>query len=292
MNSLHTTIFILLEVLLVDFALRLDFGLAKSSKPKTAGLFGLLLISLFQPKKTCQNKRETVQKWLLSFIAAAFLFIFQFALIQTATLNNAVLTLTFTVAPILVMPFFHCLYKLIGMQALSVKSVVFEFRLRAAAALVLGANLVFTYLDSDPTLYFLAGHFILSSMSFAFLFALGCQHRKKASAFQDCMINQYYFIDTEIMITFCSILEIGYYVTLIYFTYCQKYLEQLLNKETDFVLLFGAVNMILFTTSMVVKAIIKDHSPRLLETLESMMIPLSFLIFGVSSIVRYYADFS
>jgi len=292
MNSLQTLLFIMLEILVVDLAFRFNMRIMKSDTPKTAGVMGLLFLSISQLKKACPKKRETIQKLLLSIIAVAFLFIFQCALILTATLNNAVLTLTITLAPIFVMPFFHCLYKLIGIQALSVKSVVFEFRLRAAAALVLGANLVFTYLDPNPAPYLMASHFILSALSFSFLFALGCQQRKKPSTFQDSMNNQYYFIDTEIMYLLSSILEIGYYAVLIYLAYCRNYLEILLNKQSDFLLLFAAFIIIIFTTSTTVKLVLRNNLSRLLDTIESMMIPLSFLIFGISSIMRYYADFS
>jgi hypothetical protein len=290
MNSLEITLIVLLEVIVIDLAMRFNLHpAATSSRNKPAGIISLFILSLSQKQKNCTRKLQTLQRYFLSIFTVFFLIISQYFILTAEALKtDSVIVFSLTLIPVFIGPFYHFLYDMIDTESLSIRNVLFNFRLRGAAALVLSANIVFIYLNSVHHVFSMAGHLFFSWSAILSLFSLCAQHRKNPSSDCDHLKTQNEFLDTEILRYLASILEVFYCTTLLYFVFIHGPLEAWLQEKPSFFILFGIFNLLLVATAALAKTVFKQEPTSLPEFYESKILPLSFILFGFTSIARYY----
>jgi hypothetical protein len=192
------------------------------------------------------------------------------------------------ITPILTLPFFHFLYDLIGVHPLSVQHLLVDFRLRGAIAIILSANVIFIALEPLQHILGLIIHLALALLALYGLFFLCAQRRTKPSVFSAPFLDRDYGLPPMLLQYGAAILEVFYYLLIIGNIFLAGLLETVfmapLSALNFSLMLFGLLILVSFAT----KIRFLFGSTISLALYEEQALPLSFLVFGIMNVFRYY----
>lgn len=290
MDALTAHCLIFGSILSIDFCARIVMKRSKDSLNfKSAGIFALLCLIFSQGKRSYPDKTLVLKRFFISMLAAILLLVSVFLLLtRGAPKNESVLTFTFLLMPLLVLPFYHFLYELFDAHPLSVHDLVAHFRLRGTLALVLSANVIFLSLEPLQSVISLVGHFALAFSAVLGTFYLCSRMRKKPSSYDSPFKEVGDSLETATMRYIVSILEVLYYFILSYLVFIHGPVEGILRHPPGTLASLLALSAMLLFVSAFVKLRFYGKSPISSEFYEDRALPLSFLLFGISSIVRFY----
>lgn len=281
MDSFIAYCFIMTGMLAVDACARR----ALPKERRTAGLVALLVLCLCG-KSAYHDKTLAIKRFFLSVLLIIFMLLASKTLLiagipeQASLLDFAVL-----LSPLFIMPFYHFLYELLGVRALLVSPMLLGFRLRGALALLLSANIIFISLNPLNSLFSLLGHFLLAYLAILGMFYLCSLARRKPSKFDIPTENNDEALEPQILRYSLSVMEIFYYLCLLFFVFLAGVLQMFsISGHWFFIVVVGF--LLLITT-----AINKMHNLSLsflLSFYENKAVPLSFIFFGLTHIFSAY----
>jgi hypothetical protein len=274
MNSFSAYCFIIVFILLIDICARSVVD--KDKKP--AGLIALILMCWLP--STYSNKPLAVKSFIFSLLLILFMLNATIFLLKNQIPTNAsLIDFVLLLSPLFIMPFYHFLYALLSVKALTLSSILVDFRLRGALALLLSANIIFISLNPLNNLTSLIGHFAL-----AFLAALGmfylCSCIRQRPQFE----LREEALSPMILRYFLSTLEMFYYLSLLYFAFISGLSEEFAISSLCF-FVFSFIFLLIFTF------INKFHGKKitwLLSFYENKAVPLSFIFFGLMHLLDIY----
>lgn len=290
MDALTAHCFIICSILSIDFCARIVMKRSKDSLNfKAAGMLALLCLIFSRGKHVYLDKTLVLKRFLLSMLAILLLFVSVYLLlVRGAPKNETVLTFMFLLMPSLVLPFYHFLYELLDAHPLSVRELVTHFRLRGTLALILSANIVFLSLEPLRSVFSLVGHFALAFSAVLGIFYLCSRMRKKPSSYDSPFKEAADSLETATMRYIVSVLEVLYYLVLSYLVFIEGPVAEILRRPPGTFASLMALSIMLLFVSAFVKLRFYGKSPISFEFYEERALPLSFLLFGISSIVRFY----
>lgn len=290
MTTLGAYGLVITSTLVIDFCARWALSRPKSqTEMKPAGLLPLLIMCLMQGQRHFLERNKVIKQFFLSLFIVATIAAANYLIITRGSPADAdVLGFALLVTPIFTMPFFHFLYGLIGVQPLFVDDLLIEFRLRGAIAIILSANIIFIALEPLQPITGLFIHFCLALLSLIGTFYLCAQQRKKASVFHAPFQNIEYGLEPMLLHYLAAILEVLYFLLLIAEVFLKSALEVWLMRPVDSLSLIGTLATLLIFATLFTKIRFLFGPVISLEFYEERALPLSFLIFGIASMIRYY----
>ncbi len=290
MNIVSAYCLIIVATLTIDMCAR--FALAPPKSPertKPAGILPLLLMCFTQGPRRYTERTKVIRQFFLSLLIVIFLAATNFLVIVLGVPRKAdVLGFALVVTPIFTMPFYHFLFGLIGLKPLFTRDLLSEFRLRGTIAVILSANVIFVALEPLQHLAALVIHFSLALLALIGAFYLCAHQRQRSSPFQAPFQNTDYGLEPMLLNYVASNLEVLYYLLLIvqvflagaFETWASRTMDDLSFALTSLIILAGA--------SLFIKIRLIFGSVVSAEFYEKKALPLSFLIFGAASFIRYY----
>lgn len=256
---------------------------------KPAGLYSLLVMCFLQGQRTYAQRSKVIKQFFLSLTIVALMAGANYFLATIGAPKNAeVLGFALLVTPILTMPFFHFLYGLIGIQPLFVDGLLVEFRIRGAIAVILSANVIFVAIEPLQHILGLFIHFCLAMFAVVGTFYLCAQQRRKALVYNAPFQNIEYGLEPMMLHYLAAILEVLYSIILIAEVFLRSVLEMWLGHDIDGLSFIASLLMLLTCIALFTKIRFVFGPVISVEFYEQRALPLSFLIFGLASIVRYY----
>lgn len=290
MGSLGSYCFLFLGVLVIDLCCRLASRQNRDENGlKSAGIIALFILCFMQGKKQLLDKQVAVKQYLLSLLIVILMIGCNYLLLRRNLPRDAeVLQFVLILTPLFTLPFYHFLYKLMGVRALSIQNLLIEFRLRGAIALVLSANIIFSYIDSVQNILSLGGHFIFSFLALFGSFSLAAQQRRRPTCQKTLHHESRSFLEVELFCYLASALEVFYYIALVYFMFVEATLGTLVAYEANNWWLIGTFLVLLAILTLAAKFRIHLSASLVPEFYEERALPLSFLFFGIMSVFRFY----
>lgn len=282
MDSLAAYCFIITGMLTVDICAR--SVVAKDQR--AAGLFALVLMCLFFHPASLSNKPLAIKRFILSLLLLLFLLWATSLMLERGIPEQAsIFDFALLLSPLFIMPFYHFLYELLGVRALLVSAMLRDFRLRGALALLLSANIIFISLNPLNSLISLTGHFVFGYLAVLGMFYMCSRARMKVSDFEAPVLENDEALPPVILRYGLSVLEIFYYLSLLYFTFLSGFGPKLaISNLWFFGLSVGA--LLLITTGINRMNNLKPGY--LLSFYENKAVPLSFIFFGLMHLVDTY----
>lgn len=290
MHQLSAYCLVITATFAIDIFARWALGRPRDGKKnKPAGLLSLLILCLTQGKRQYTHRHKVIRQFVLSLLIVMFLLAAIYLLLTLGPPKDAdVLGFALLITPILTLPFFHFLYGLIGVQPLSVEDLLFEFRLRGSIALIMSANVIFVALEPIQHIAGLVIHFSLVLLALNGCFFLCARQRKPTSKYRAPFQNIDYGLEPMLLHYVAGILEVLYYTILIAQVFLISALEALLTRPPNFLVFSLSLFTLLISTTLLTRIRFIFGSAISLEFYEERALPMSFLLFGLISIVRYY----
>jgi hypothetical protein len=255
---------------------------------KPAGIFSLLLLSFSQKKRVFIDKKTCIRRFFLSILIVFILFVANFILLGIHLPDDgSVLFYGLIFTPLFILPFYHFIYELLGVQPLSARNMLKEFRLRGVLALIMSANIIFISNDKSQHLFSLTGHFIFTIISLLGSFYLCSRLRKKATSYT-APFQQRDFLESATFRHLASILEIFYYSVLVHIIFIAGPIEMIFSIPPNSFVLGFSIAMTLMIVALLVKYNFSYDSTLSIQFYEEKILPLSFLFFGIVNIASYY----
>lgn len=281
MDSFAAYCFIITGMLAVDICARLV--IAKDKRP--AGLMAMLLMCRSLPQ-VYTDKGLAIKRFVLSLLLVFFLFLATVLMLERGIPKDAsLIDFALMLSPLFIMPFYHFLYELFGVKPLLVSGMLTNFRLRGALALLLSANIIFISLNPLNSLISLIGHFILGYLAVLGMFYLCSRIRMKPSVFEDPVEVCDEALPPVILRYALSILEIFYYLSLLFFIFLSGFSETIAIPSLWFFAL-SVGSLLLITT--VVSGMHSMNKISLLSFYENKAVPLSFIFFALMHLAQGY----
>ncbi len=279
MNSFAAYCFIFIGMLAVDVCAR--FVIVKHKRP--AGILAMLLMCT--GVRVYKNKPLAVKRFILSLLLMIFLLLATSFMLKSGISREAgLLDFALLLAPLFIMPFYHFLYELWGIGPLLSSSVLVNFRLRGALSLLLSANIIFISLNPLNSLISVIGHFTLGYLAVLGMFYLCSLSRRKPTNLDAPTEDCDEALEPALMRYSLSVLEIFYYLGLLFFTFLSG-LSQTLAISGHWFFAISTASLLLLTT-VISKFQIKATS--LLSFYENKAVPLSFMFFGLMQLLDAY----
>lgn len=290
MNTLGAYCLILVMTLIIDLCARFALSRPKEDgETKPAGILSLLVLCFVQGPRRYVQRRKVIRQFYLSLLMVLFLASANFLLAVIGAPRNAdVLGFALVVTPTFTLPFYHFLYGLIGLKPLYIKDLLDEFRVRGALAIILSANVIFIALEPLQHLMSLMIHFSLALLALIGTFYLAAQQRKRTSIYHAPFQNIEYGLEPMMLHYVAASLEVLYYVIMVVEIFLASAFETWLNRPMDDISFALVTFIILLIATLFIKIRSLFGSVISREFYEERALPLSFLIFGVASLVRYY----
>jgi hypothetical protein len=218
-----------------------------------------------------------------------FLLVSNYLLLRLGAPENAdVVQFGLILAPLFILPFFYFLYELIGVHPLAVESMLSNFHLRGILALIMSTNIVFISMNSTHNIFSVLGHFIFAFIALLGFFYLCSLLRKATSVFSPPFRDDIDYLEPIILRYLASILECLYYFIVIYFIFMKAVWETILIIKADLWILCVSLALLLLATTAIVKLKFYRNGPFTLGFYEEKALPLSFFLFTITSILRFY----
>lgn len=289
MDSLRIQLFLVVSILVVDICGR---AIIKNNNAETnvksAGIITLFFLILVQKKKKLLDKPLVLKRAFLSLLVIVFLCVANFLLLKVGPPSTNILQFGLMLAPLFIMPFFHFLYDVLNVHPLTVNTIVFGFRLRSAIALILGANVIFIAIEPSQDLISLGAHFFFAFLALLGSFYLCFFPRRKVPKHSEVLRGIEDALESLTLRYLSSILETIYYFALLYFMFIKSPAETIFARKEDFLMFVIAMLSLLFVTAIFTRLLFYKSTPLSLEFYEEKALPFSFLLFGITSIVRYF----
>ena len=290
MNTLSAYCILITSALVIDLIARWALHSPRHEHDmKPAGLVPLLFLCLLEKKRSYIKRSLIIKQYFLSLSIVIFMAGANYLLITLGAPKNAdVLGYALLITPILTMPFFHFLYGLIGIEPLCIDDVLVDFRMRGAIAIILSANVIFIALEPLQHILGLAIHFCLAAVALTGSFFLCAHQRKKASVYHAPFQNIEYGLPSMMLHYLAAILEVFYFLVLTAEIFVKSVLEAWLAHPVDIFSFILTLAGLLAFVAVFTKIRFLFGAVISLEFYEQLALPLSFLIFGLASIIRYY----
>lgn len=289
MDSLSAYVLVIITTFAIDLGLRLSPSRSGPASHKSLSLIALLILCLCEKPRAYDNKAHVVKQFSLAiFVTVSLLF----AAIELARLgipaDPTILDFSLILGPVFIVPFAHFLFGLISVKPLTLSRLLLEFRLRGALALILSANIIFVVLEPIQHIAYVLVHFFLASSALVGIFFLNSEQRTINSAFHAPLKKT----DSDLLPGFAyylmSIEELLYYFLLTAWVFLTAPIQSLISSPLGLTWILIILGILIAAANLVIRLRLIFSSSRLLSIYEERALPLSFLLFGLISIVRYY----